>query len=195
MTQLDSFVLCARLVGCCREDAWLRCVRSHARDRRERVCSAQCELRGWPQRRIETCDPGDSHAHPRSIGALFDHEPIANHVRRGQTQGPDAAAEGRSESAAHLVSRLRLSSAISSSVFVLSLVPLQMAWISDSSSPMRSMRVSAQGELVLAGESFEQGSVTDTNSKYETLEKVRAHTTLGAASESRLRVSQSLTQL
>lgn len=48
-----------------------------------------------------------------------------------------------------------------------------MSWISDSSSPMRSMRVSAKGELVLAGESFDQGSVTDTNSKYETLEKVR----------------------
>jgi hypothetical protein len=46
-------------------------------------------------------------------------------------------------------------------------------WISDSSTPMRSMRVTDNGELVLAGESFEQGSTTDTNSKYETLEKVR----------------------
>jgi len=49
-------------------------------------------------------------------------------------------------------------------------LPKQM-WISDSTTPMRSMRVGDQRELIIAGESFEQGSVTDTNEKYKILEE------------------------
>ena len=43
-------------------------------------------------------------------------------------------------------------------------------WMSDPTTPMRSMRVSEEGDLVLAGESFDQGS-GETNEKYEVLEK------------------------
>jgi glycine/D-amino acid oxidase-like deaminating enzyme len=45
------------------------------------------------------------------------------------------------------------------------------AWISDESTPMRSMRVGDRGELIVAGESFEQGSVTDTKANYDRLEE------------------------
>jgi hypothetical protein len=48
-------------------------------------------------------------------------------------------------------------------------------WMSDPMTPMRSMRVSDAGELVLAGESFDQGSA-ETNEKYAVLEKwMREH--------------------
>ncbi len=45
-----------------------------------------------------------------------------------------------------------------------------VAWVSDKQMPMRSLRVGDKGELIVSGESFEQGNVTQTQENYERLE-------------------------